>query len=231
MKKPDHRAEEKTEDFIHYLAKDASSSAQAPAASLSVRRFLGLWSAGAAVVVLLSILLLPEREDFRERLRQWNYSVLFLSWLLAALLPALRVYASAFPDARLKGWMRTLSRFALAPLGAILIWSVLAIRYGEFGYQVHREMNVFNGGCGMVILIAGSIHAAFLFSWLRRGAPANAAHAGAWAALSTGAFVSFIVQFACANEHPLHVLFWHFVPLCLFAFGASLTARKVLNWR
>ncbi len=223
----------RTEDLIDFLAKDSARTAESNLARVRTIRFAAYsrtWLLGAALVLALSYWLLPTRDDLRERLGQFDMSVLFLLWSAATLLPAIKVYSLAFPDGQLARPIRKLARFAALPLALLAIFSLAHLRFEDIGFQFYRESSYLNGGCGMVILVAGIIHASFLFSWIRRGATTSPASAGAWAAVSTASFASFVVQFACANENPIHVFLWHFTPLCLLTMVGAYSARRLLRW-
>lgn len=223
----------RTRNLIDTLAKDAVRTAgtnRRISRALGVGAYGAAWTAGAALILALSFWLLPLRGDFADRIGQVDVAFLFLLWSLATLLPAVKVYSLAFPDGSLGATAKRITRFAWAPFAGLVLFSAAHLRLDDFAYQVYRESSYLNGGCGMVIFIAGALHASLLFAWIRRGATTSPARAGAWAAVSTASFASFIVQFACANENPLHVLFWHFLPLLALTGLAALSARRVLRW-
>ncbi len=224
---PSKRAEARTQDLIRSLSRESNGPLR-----LRLRRsvFARYWIVGASAILSLSLFLLPVREDLAERFASMDYYVLFSLWFLAAMLSAINVYAMAFPDGRVSENARKWGRFAAAPLVALSAWGIASLSFADFSFQLYRESNYLNGGCGLVIFTAGLIHAGFLFSWLRQGAPTQPVRAGAWVAISTGAYASFIVQFACPNEHALHVVLWHFVPMALLTGAAALSARRILRW-
>lgn len=220
---------ESTQNLISRLASDSVTSS-AKVRALSPPGYARHWLLGGGVILALSIWLLPVREDLRERFGSLDSFFLFSLWFLATFLSALKVYGMAFPDGAVsraaKGW----ARYAPAPLVLLAAWSMGNLNFGDLGYQFYRESRPLNGGCGLVILTAGLLHAGFLFSWLRKGAPTETATAGAWVAISTGAYASFLVQFACPNEHAMHVILWHFIPMTLLTAATGLSARRLLRW-
>lgn len=216
----------RTREMIDFLAKDAAT----PAKSLRFGSFSLNWLLGSAVVLALSFWFLPTRGDLGDRFAHLDFPVLFMLWSVAAILPAIRVYTLAFPEGKLTGALGMLSRFAAVPLVIIAGWTLARFNTQDLGFQFFRESSTLNGGCGMVILVAGAIHVSFLFSWIRRGATTSPMKAGAWAAVSTASFASFVIQFACANENPIHVLLWHFVPLMALTFAAAFSAKRLLRW-
>lgn len=222
-----------TRKLIDTLAKDAvrqAGESRRGSRTLGAAAYGAAWLAGAALILSLSFWLLPLRGDFSERIGNLDLAFLFLLWSLATLLPAMKVYALAFPDGTLGTAVRRITRFVWAPFAGLALFSLAHLRLDDFAYQFHREASYLNGGCGMVIFVAGALHAGVLFAWIRRGATTSPARAGAWAAISTASFASFIVQFACANENPLHVLFWHFLPLLALTGFAAISARRLLRW-
>lgn len=226
---PGRAPEGRTADLISRLAADPTPP-RTRARALTLPGYAFHWLAGGAVILALSIWLLPIREDLAERFGSLDYYLLFSLWFLATFLSALKVYGMAFPDSRGSRTAKDWSRFAPAPLLLLAAWSVWNLNLADFGYQLYRESRPLNGGCGLVILTAGLLHAGFLFSWLRKGAPTETVTAGAWVAISTGAYASFLVQFACPNEHAMHVILWHFVPMTLLTAAAGFSARRLLRW-
>lgn len=217
----------KTNDVIDLLAKDAKSSAHA-LPMLTPKTFALAWLVGAAFIFALSLWLLPVREDLMFRLTNPDFFVLGALWLAAAGLHATLVYRSTFPG--LEKENRWLERLTFLPLILLFAWVLFHFPLSDFSYEMHREQNYLNGGCGAVILVAGAIHAAFLMRWVKRGAPTSLAKSGALTALSTGCFTSFLIQFACGNEHPIHVILWHAVPLTALALAMGFAAKKILKW-
>lgn len=225
--------EKRTREIIDFLAKDATATAAGVAKKnldLRSRTFARFWILGGVLVLGLSYWLLPTREDLRARLGAFDTPILFALWSAATLLPAIKVYALAFPDGRLAPPLEKMTRFAATPLVLLAGWAIARFRFEDVGFQLYRESSILNGGCGAVIVVAGVVHASFLFAWIRRGGTTSPARAGAWAAVSTASFASFIVQFACANENPLHVLLWHFAPLAFLTFVAGISAKRLLRW-
>jgi hypothetical protein len=225
------KSEIRTDDLIRKLSIAAKSDAKRDASSrLEWPAYAKTWLTGAALILVLAFSLLPEREDLHERLAYPSTYFVILFWFLAALLPALKVYSLAFPDGRIADPIRQVTKYAALPLILLAVWSVVEMRYDDFAFQLFRESSHLNGGCGLVILVAGTLHAGFLFSWIRKGATTAPYRAGAWAAVSTASFASFIVQFACANENSIHVLMWHFLPLMLLTGVSALSAKRLLRW-
>ncbi len=222
-----------TSDLIRVLAKNASRESASNLirrSRLRFRNYTAAWLFGAAVIVAISFWFLPAREDLRERFTALESLFLYTLWMLATILPALKVYTLAFPNGEVAGSLQRFAKYAAAPLVILGLYSVANLRFADFAFQIYREGAAPNGGCGIVIFAGGMIHAGFLLHWIRRGATTAPIRAGVWAALSTAAFASFIVQFACPNEHPLHVILWHFVPMFALTILASMSARRLLKW-
>jgi len=223
----------KTNELIELLAKDSATTAgenEIRKRGLGFSAFARFWIVGAVLIAALSVWLLPTREDLGDRLTHADSFLLFLLWSAATLFSTFRVYSLAFPDLRLKAPFDRFSKFAGLPLALIALFTIARFTFTDLGFQFFRESSYLNGGCGMVILVAGSLHASILFTWMRRGATTAPFEAGAWAAVSTASLASFIVQFACANENPIHVLLWHFAPLLILTGIAGLAAKRLLRW-
>ncbi len=224
----------RTDELIEFLAKDSAATTEDATLrrrGLGFMAYIRFWVIGAATVLALSYWLLPRRSDLLERTSSLDFGVLFLLWSAASLFPALKVYSLAFPDAELTSpILRKLANYAGLPLVLLALFTLSHFDTNDLAFQMFRESSYLNGGCGMVILVAGTIHLGFLFAWIRRGATASPMRAGAWAAVSTASFTSFVVQFACANENPIHVLLWHFTPLLILTGLAAISAKRLLRW-
>jgi hypothetical protein len=90
-----------------------------------------------------------------------------------------------------------------------------------------NELDFYQGRCGIIILAAGTLVSVIGFSVIRRIVFAPAGEIGGSALLSSGCFASFIMQFVCAHENPLHLFIWHFMPLMLLGLAALCFEKRV----
>lgn len=112
---------------------------------------------------------------------------------------------------------------ALAPmlLGG---WVVMALlRLGATGSAAGPGFGWF---CLYDILFVGLLPGALLFFMIRRAAPQRL-NLSAWLVLVAGAtFGALGAHLSCANDGPLHVLFWHILPvLVIGSLGVTLGRR------
>jgi hypothetical protein len=217
-----------TSNLIEHLAFDGAQNIYTAKRTLSKTKFLSLLATATILILALSLWMVPVRQDIKYKLAQPGFIVLSCLWLLSSVFMTLRVYQSAFPE---KPKNNSIYRYLdYVPLTVLLAWVAFHFPLKTFAEDFHREENYINGGCGAVILVAGSIHAAFLMRWLKQGASTQNGKAGALAALASGCFASFLIQFGCANENPIHTVLWHLLPLSLLAFLIGTAAQKILKW-
>ncbi len=216
----------KTSELIQTLSQDAKKNPLEPSDGLRVP--LLFWIAGSFLIVLLSLWLLPVRPDLNERFADPDFSFLTLSWFGLTVLTARLALLSAYPEERISN--RWEYRLILATIGLLLAWVAFQFPTQNLGFEWYRERNYLNGGCGMVIVVSGLIHFGVVLGYLRKIASTRPGETGWMLALSTGAFSTSIVQFACANENSLHVLLWHAVPLSILSLIGYGLAKKFLRW-
>ena len=218
-----------TDELLKILTKEGTSpDAGTRTAAWTPARALLFWGLGSLLVLALSIWLLPVREDLRERLRHVDF--FFLNLLFASLtFTATRLaILSTFPEEKILGRVEV---YALVLLfGAFLGWMFFRVPTENLGFEWYRERNPVNGGCGMVVLVSGMLQSALSLGFFRRGASTKPRTTGALIAFSTGAFSLLLIQFACANENPIHVFAWHLLPLMALTYGISQIAPRVLRW-
>jgi hypothetical protein len=220
----------KTSELLKLLAEENQnkSSEQRAKQSWTAKKAFLYWLAGSVVIFGFSLWLLPVREDLADRLRQVDFFFLSLVWGAMAFSATKLSILSTFPEERV--FRKKEFYFLFSLFGAIAAWVLFRLPTTDVGFEWYRESNPINGGCGMVIFLSGTLHAALSLTFFRKGASTNPKSTGSLLALSTGAFSTLLIQFACANEHPLHVFLWHIFPLMILSYLFSLISVRVLRW-
>lgn len=85
--------------------------------------------------------------------------------------------------------------------------------------------------CVKAVIILSIIPLVFFFNIVRKLAPTSPLLMGLLLGLSTCAMGAFGVGFSCANEDPLHLLFFHFTAPALLLGGlGAIIGKKILKW-
>jgi hypothetical protein len=142
---------------------------------------------------------------------------------LVGLVSALAVIRMAGPrvgarqdDAR---WL--LAALAILPLAAVL----LAAIEGQIDWHEHTTHGAI---CFIAGTCAGSLVAAALIGWLRRGAPVAPKVAGFYTGVAAGALGSFAYGLSCPVDSIGHLGIWHVAPVAaMAALGRTFVPRWV----
>jgi hypothetical protein len=69
-----------------------------------------------------------------------------------------------------------------------------------------------------------------MYYLLKRGAPLRLGTVGWLGALSAATAADLATRFICRNDHPLHALIWHFVPVLVIGCTGFVLGRLLLRW-
>ena len=83
--------------------------------------------------------------------------------------------------------------------------------------------------CSLELMAVGLVPAVVLFALLHRAAPLAWARSGLLAGFVLAATGGLALQFLCANQDPLHLFAWHFLPTLLLAALGVLAAARWLR--
>ena len=193
----------------------------------SFKVFMGKWFFTSAIIVLLTHRILPVRDDFSTKAFEWGFEVENALWVLISFLSAILFYFSAFPEKENTNAFKIPASLALASL-FLVVFSRLDFQHPI--QEMHTEMDLWRGGCGLLILIIAYMQSLFMIFWARKTAPHNPYATGVWSALSCSAVGCLLMQFVCARDSSSHLIIWHFLPLIIITFSGGLAARKILRW-
>jgi hypothetical protein len=193
----------------------------------SFKVFIGKWFFISALIVLIANRTLPVRDDFSSIAYDWGFEAENALWILISFLSAVLFYFSTFPEKSNAKYLRIPTYFAMGGLFLLV--------FSRFDFQnpvqeIHTEMDVWRGGCGLFILIIAYLQSLFMVFWARKSAPSNPYATGIWAALSCSAVGCLLMQIVCARDSSAHIVLWHFVPMTIITLGGGLAARKILRW-
>ena len=118
--------------------------------------------------------------------------------------------------------------WAMAAL-AVLPLAVLATLVT--GSETHSPLADRHGiGCALGGFAAGTLTAAALVLWLRRGAPVSPAAAGLHAGVAAGALGSAAVGLSCPIDGTMHLGIWHVLPVAMGAAIGRLAIPPLVRW-
>lgn len=144
---------------------------------------------------------------------------------LVGLASALAVIRMAGPrvGARQDGARWLLAALAILPLAAVL----LAAIEGRIDWHEHAAHGL---ECFIAGTCAGSLVAAALIGWLRRGAPVAPKVAGFYTGVAAGALGSFAYGLSCPVDSIGHLGIWHVAPVAAMAGLGRLFVPRWVRW-
>jgi len=208
-----------TENLVRALAVDASRPV------IGIRVLMGAaLGAGVAVSLMLFRLLFEPRADLEIAIRGHAFATKLAVVVLLAVSAGglLAPVARPFP-------VRVLPRLSLAPLllAVAVIVELFAAPAGSWSARVLGR-DVLH--CLAAIPLLSLPPALFLFAALRRGAPANAAVAGAIAGMAAAGIGATLYALACPRDSSLFVAVWYSLAIGAVTVAASLAGRRWLCW-
>ena len=189
--------------------------------------FILKWFTFSAVLLFMGQTLLPTRADFLLKVSDPIFEISNILWFAVSFLSAAVLYVTSFPE---KISLKKYTFPAKFAFGLLFLIIFSQINFNQIGMEVKNEMNLWRGGCGLIITFFSIIHAGFLLYWAKNTAPGNSYLAGFWGALSASALGCLLMQTVCAHDISTHLILWHFVPLALTSFGGGLLAQKFFRW-
>ncbi len=189
------------------------------------RGLVGALVAGAAVSLALFLVEFGVRADIAEAFVTWRFEVkLAMVFLALALAYSLCVSLS-------RPVMSGRAAWRLAPLAALAVAAVaIELAMLPAAAWVARLVGSNAVVCLTTIPILAIAPLAAVLWFLRRGAPASPALAGAAAGLLAATAGASLYAFHCFDDSPLFVVTWYVLAaLPVIALGAIL-GRRLLRW-
>lgn len=210
----------KTANLIEALVADRAARGRPLA-----RGLVGALVAGAAASLALFLVEFGVRADLAEALATWRFEVkLAMVFLALGLAYSLCVTLSRPVASGRAAWR-------LAPLAALAV-AVVAIELAVLptAAWVARLVGSNAVVCLTTIPVLAIAPLAAVLWFLRRGAPASPALAGAAAGLLAATAGASLYAFHCFDDSPLFVVTWYVLAaLPVVALGAIL-GRRLLRW-
>lgn len=144
---------------------------------------------------------------------------------LVGLVSALAVIRMAGPrvGARPDGARWLLAALAILPMAAVL----LAAIEGRIDWHEHATHGL---ECFVAGTCSGSLVAAALIAWLRRGAPVTPRIAGFYTGVAAGALGSFAYGLSCPVDSIGHLGIWHVAPVAVSAALGRFIVPRWVRW-
>ncbi len=205
-----------TEELIERLARDTR-----PVKRPSPPRVLfAKWSVIGLLYLAAGVLTIGARDDLANRWHESGFIVHTLLVLVMAVLAATAAFKVSIPDRQ----QRFLVRSSAIALAAWLAWIVGALAtasepHAGLGWKCLRNIAVLAAPLGVLT-----------YYMVSRAAPLRTGTAGWLAALSAAAAADLATRFICRNDHALHALLWHFIPVLALGGAGVVLGRIVFRW-
>ena len=207
----------KTEQLIQALVADARPVQRLAKASTRCARWLSL----ALALVVVGATRGGLRPDLAEKARNAVFLLENAALLSVFFLAARSAFELSVPQEQ-----RPLATFSL-PLLAFLLWLALVLVRSQSGVGVGEfELAARTGrACVWRILGLGLLPALACWAMLRRAAPLAPGWAGLFLSLSAFSLAALGTQTLCASDGPLHVFWWHCLPVLVLGLVGSCLGR------
>ena len=193
----------------------------------SVLKQAALWLILSALWLAIMIAHAGLRPDLADKLAQPFYIPELILLLVVAITAALTALCLSRPDGLQIKWIK------FAPFGFLIAWAIAAFfDMAPMGTPRLTEiMDPRQFDCVGCILTCCLPPAIAMFFIVRMGAPTHSGQAGAIAAFSATALAYFCMRLIEANDHPLHLLIWHALPVLILSLVGLLAGKAFLRWK
>lgn len=178
------------------------------------------WSTIGLLYLAAGILVIGTRDDLASVWRDTAFVVHTLVVLALTVLAATAASAVSIPD-RPQRFLAMSSGIAVA---AWLAWLIIALVTAGEPHAGHGWK------CLRNIVVLGVPLGTLMYYLINRAAPLRAGTAGWLAALSAAAAANLATRFICRNDHALHALIWHFLPVFVFGCIGVVLGRVLFRW-
>lgn len=205
--------------------KHLSSELKPFATADSITVYLAKWSGMFFLVAMISLFLLPTRDDLSFQLSLFQFRTENLLWGILSLASGIALYYNSFPQ-----YSTTKIKLVTSLVLVALLTISLFGAPSQHEQNLWLELDLWRGRCGFIIPAIALPHALFMYRWARQGATPSPAWSGVWASLSASAMGCFLMQLVCTHHSSTHLMLWHFLPLTLMCLLGLVVARKILTW-
>jgi hypothetical protein len=206
----------KTDALIHNLALECR-----PVAPIRhpLKRFL-IWIVSSVVLLAVGIIVLSPKHNVWSSVPTPTFIVTAVAMLAISLMCGLCAFMMSIPDQQAR-------KFNL--LGV----TVLICGFGLMAYMF--AMSDLADSEPLLICVVRIIGLSIppgilLFYMLKEAAPTNTRMVGLMAAFGALALGGLGVQFVCHNLGVTHLIFWHFIPVCVLALLGIAIGNRIFRW-
>lgn len=210
----------KNNNLIDDLSKDLTPWKKMDSLPLFFLKWLGI----SIIFFGVNYFWMPLRSDLPVVVNHKLFYAENVLWIVLAISSSFALYKSAFPDIKNK----TFSSISIISLISLIALSMKGSE--SLLGEIPHELDLWRGGCGLIISFITILQTPLLGLWARKGAPSNPGMCGAWAALSSASVGCLLMQFICHQHTSAHLLIWHFLPLTLMCAASYFIAVKILRW-
>ena len=184
------------------------------------------WTLGALVYLAAFCLFLGFRDDIAVKLAEPLYIAELILMSLAALSAACAAVYLSRPDCGQMPWIK------YVPFGFVVLWAAVAfLGFKNFGgLQIVDIANQYNIDCPLTIFLFSLPPGIVMFLLIRKGAPMQLCWAGIMATLSVTAFAYVGMRLVEMTDNPVHLLFWHALPVMIMSIAGMLAGKYTLRW-
>jgi hypothetical protein len=206
-----------TEDLIGRLVRDTQPVKRSSRPGVLFAK----WSAIGLFYLAVGVLMIGTRDDLAEMRHESGFVVHTLIVLCVTVLAAIAAFKVSIPDRQ----QRLLVRSSAIALAAWLAWMVSALLTASephvgYGWKCLRNIVVLAVPLGVLT-----------YYMISKAAPLRTGTAGWLAALSAAAAADLATRFICRNDHALHALIWHFIPVLVLGAIGVVLGRVVFRWK
>ena len=205
-----------TEDLIGRLVRDTRPVKR----SSGPRVLFAKWSAIGLLYLAAGVLMIGTRDDLAKMWHESGFIVHTLLVLGVTVLAATAAFRVSIPDHQQEFLVKS-SAIALAAWLAWLVSALVAASESHPGYGWRCLRNI------VVLAIPLGMLTYYMIS---KAAPLRTGTAGWLAALSAAAAADLATRFICRNDHGLHALIWHFIPVVVLGCIGVVLGRVVFRW-
>lgn len=185
-----------------------------------------LWQAGAALYLAAFLGYSGFRADIQAKLTDPVYIFELFILFCVAFVAALAAFCLSRPDEHQRSWVK------FSPLPLLVLWAVTAFVGTALTKQnIVQALVSCRFDCVAHIALFSLPIGILMFLAVHRGAIIRCCWAGAMVALSVTTSGYLLMRLIEMNDDPLHLIFWHALPIMLMCFMGMVIGKYALRWK
>lgn len=189
---------------------------------MPLKVYLALYVVSCLCLFILTVLVLPTRENLHNQLEYFHYYFETIIWFSVGLLGAITAYKLMIPGQKFAHYYRALIFLVLALFVSLLT----RVSYASLGHDFFTELDIYRGYCGPIIFLLGTALFFCMSKAFKKGYALYPKQLYFTIACSVGSIGSISMQYICAHETAVHALLWHCPPFVALAFLSSKLLKK-----